>query len=318
MKKDLIKSGFGLGSVIFAVAALILLPMRTVQFFTVLEDGTGFFSEINFGVYLFFTVFAAAIVMLLVLGLSKRKKLNFAGDEFKNQGCGILSYVAAVGAVLDALNSFNLAAGLGINGLSTAIFDEITPVQSMLLGLEGIFAVISAIFFVVIGSGLLSGKSTEKSCRYLALIPVFWCICRMVFRFTRTISYIRVSDLLFEMIMLIFFTAFFFAFAQVNSRIGAKYMEWKVAAYGLCSALTALICFVPRFIVILSGNTEHLYSMSTAEYCDIAIALFAIGTVFTRIGEKTPEEISEDAAKDKKKKAEAKAKKKGKKQTSEE
>lgn len=313
MKKDLIKSGYGIGSVIFAVAAAIALPLRTVQFFTVLEDGTGFYSEINFGVYLLFSVFVAAVALMLILGLSKRKKLNYARDGFRSQGCGILSYVAAVGAVLDALSSFNLAAGLGINlGLSTAVFDEIPPAQSTVLGLEGVFAVISAIFFLVVGSALFSGKSTEKSCRYLALSPVFWSIFRMIFRFTRTISYTRVSDLLFEMVMLIFFIAFFFAFAQVNSKINAKYMEWKVAAYGLCAALTALICFVPRFIVIISGNTEHLYSMSTAEYCDIAVALFAVGTVFTRIGEKTPEEMAADAAEDEAKKAEAKAKKKAK------
>ncbi len=309
MKKDLLKSGFGIGAVIFAVAAAILLPLRTVQFFTVLEDGTGFYSETDFGVYLLFSVFAAAVALILILGFSKRKKLSFAGGEFRSQGCGILSFVAAVGAALDAANSLNLAAGLGINlGLSTAVFDEITPVQSMVLTLEGVFAVISALFFVVIGSALCSGKSSEKSCRYIALVPVFWSVFRMVFRFTRTISYTRVSDLLFEMIMLIFFIAFFFAFAQVNSRINAKYMEWKVAAYGLCAALTALICFVPRFIVIISGNTEHLYSMSTAEYCDIAVALFALGTVLTRIGEKTPERIAADAAEDEAEKAKAKKK----------
>ena len=286
MKKSFFTSGYGLGAIIFAAAAVILLPLRTVQFFTVLEDGTGFFSETNFGVYLLYAVFIAAVAAMLIIGISKRKVLNFAKNEFRSSGCAILSYVAAVGAVFDALNSFNLAAGLGIDGLSTVVFDEISPTQSILLGLEGIFAVLSAIFFVVIGAGLASGKSTEKSCRYLALVPVFWNIVRMVFRFTRTISYIRVSDLLFEMIMLIFLIAFFFAFAQVNSGINAKHIEWKVAAYGLCGALTALICFVPRFIVIISGNAEHLYSMSTAEYCDIATALFVIGTVLTRIGQK--------------------------------
>lgn len=304
MKKDFLKSGFGIGSLIFAVAAIIALPLRTIQFFTVLEDGTGFYSQMNFGVYLLFAVIGAAIASLLILGISKRKKLSFSADGFKSQGCGILSYVAAAGAVIDAVNSLNLAAGLDLNlGLSTAAFDEITPVQSAILGLEGIFGIVSAIFFVVTGAALCTGKSTEKSCRYLALAPVFWSILRMVFRFTRTISYIRVSDLLFEMIMLIFFIAFFFAFAQVNSKINAKYMEWKVASYGLCAAVTALICFVPRFIVIISGNTEHLYSMSTAEYCDIAVALFALGTVFTRIGEKTPEEIAADAANDAAKKS---------------
>ena len=57
---------------------------------------------------------------------------------------------------------------------------------------------------------------------------------RLVFRFTRTISYIRVSDLMLEMLMLVFFIMFFMAFAQVNSRVDPNKKEWKIAAYGLC------------------------------------------------------------------------------------
>lgn len=290
MKKDFIKSGFGTGAVILALAAVIALPLRTVQFFTVLEDGTGFYSETNFGIYLLFAVLGAAILSFLFIGITKRKKLSFTAGEFKSSGCGILSYVAAIGAVLDAINCFGICMNYNSNlGISTAVYEETTPTQFIILAAEGALAVLTALFFVVLGSSLLSGKSSEKSCKYLALMPVFWSIARMVFRFTRTISYIRVSDLLFEMIMLVFLICFFFAFAQTNSKINAKNMEWKVAAYGLCAALLALVCFVPRFIVILSGNAEHLYSMSSAEYCDFAVALFIIGTVFTRITDRQPE-----------------------------
>ena len=70
MKKDFIKHGFGIGAVIFALAAVIALPLRTVQFFTVLEDGTGFYSEMNFGVYLLFGILAASILALLFIGIS--------------------------------------------------------------------------------------------------------------------------------------------------------------------------------------------------------------------------------------------------------
>ncbi len=289
MKKDFIKNGFGIGAVIFAIAAIISLPLRTVQFFTVLEDGTGFYSELNFGVYLLFGVLAVSILALLFIGISKRKKLDFSTGEIKSPGCGILALTCAAGVILDAVNCFGFNMNLGI---STAYFDEPSPVQMLILSVEGIFAILTALFFVILGISLVSGKSSQKSCRYIALAPVFWSIIRMVFRFTRTISYIRVSDLLFEMIMLIFMIAFFFAFAQTNSKINAKNMEWKVAAYGLCTALLALVCFVPRLIVILSGNAEHLYSYSSAEYCDFAIALFIIGTVFTRISDRQPETIS--------------------------
>ena len=286
MKKDFIKHGFGIGAVIFALAAVIALPLRTVQFFTVLEDGTGFYSEMNFGVYLLFGILAASILALLFIGISKRKKLSFSTGEIKSPGCGILALTAAAGVLLDAFNCFGFNLNLGI---STAADAETSPVQFLFLSVEGVLAILTALFFVILGVSLLSGKSSQKSCRYLALVPVFWSIVRMVLRFTRTISYIRVSDLLFEMIMLVFMIAFFFAFAQTNSKINANNIEWKVASYGLCTALLALVCFVPRFIVVLSGNAEHLYSYSSAEYCDFAIALFIIGTVFTRISNKQPE-----------------------------
>lgn len=286
MKKDFIKNGFGIGAAVLALAAVIALPLRTVQFFTVLEDGTGFYSERNFGVYLLFGILAASILALLFIGISKRKKLSFSTGEIKSPGCGILALASAAGIALDAVNCFGFNLNLGI---STASYDETTPVQMLVLSVEGVFAILSALFFVIVGTSLLSGKSSEKNCRYLALAPVFWSIVRMVLRFTITISYIRVSDLLFEMLMLVFMIAFFFAFAQANSRINAKNIEWKVASYGLCTALLALVCFVPRFIVIISGNVEHLYSHSSAEYCDFAIALFIIGTVFTRISDRQPE-----------------------------
>ena len=290
MKKDFIRNGFGIGAVIFALAAVIALPLRTVQFFTVLEDGTGFYSETDFGVYLLFGVLAVSILALLFIGVSKRKKLSFSTDEIKSPGCGILALTAAVGVILDAVNCFGACLRFNSSlGISTAAYEETSPVQFLILSAEGILAILTALFFVIIGISLLTGKSSSKSCRYLALVPVFWSVVRMVFRYTRTISYIRVSDLLFEMLMLVFMIAFFFAFAQANSKINAKNIEWKVASYGLCTALLALVCFVPRFIVILSGNAEHLYSYSTAEYCDFAISLFIIGTVFTRISSRQPE-----------------------------
>ena len=42
MKSLSVKSGFGLGAVIAVAAAVIALPIRTVQFFTIIESNTGF------------------------------------------------------------------------------------------------------------------------------------------------------------------------------------------------------------------------------------------------------------------------------------
>ena len=83
--------------------------------------------------------------------------------------------------------------------------------------------------------------------------------------------------------MLVFATMFFMAFAQVNSQVGGKNCEWKLAGYGLTAVLFALVCFVPRFIVTIVGMSDLLYSYSPAEFCDLAIALFIIATVFTKL-----------------------------------
>ena len=92
--------------------------------------------------------------------------------------------------------------------------------------------------------------------------------------------------------MIVFFILFFMAFAQVNSRVDADKKEWKIASYGLPAALLALICFVPRFIVMITGNADLLHDQSPAEYCDFGIALFIISTVLTRVTVKLPETVT--------------------------
>ena len=93
----------------------------------------------------------------------------------------------------------------------------------------------------------------------------------------------------------IFMLLFFMAFAQLNSGIGGDGMEWKIPGYCLPAALMALVCFVPRFIVDISGNSNLLYEQSPAEYCDLAIALFILCVVFTRVGKKEPAAVNTQA-----------------------
>lgn len=288
-----LKSGFNAGAVVLAVAALIAVPLRTVQFFTVLEGGTGFYTEMNWSVYLFFAVLIAAFAAFAVLGISKRKKLSYSTEPERRAGFGALSGLAAAGFIFDAFNCFTeftseayavpeyLTASEETSSLATA---------SLLLKLEAVFAVLSALYLLILCLCNLMGKAPSKAFSLLSLSPVIWCIFKLVFRFMRTISYVKVSDLMLEMLALVFLVLFFMAFAQLNSGISSKGCEWKIAAYGSSAALLLLVCFIPRFIVTLSGNADLIYSMSKAEYCDICIALFIICTVATRITDKKPEE----------------------------
>lgn len=283
--KSITKSGFGTGILIFAAAAIIALPIRTLQYFTVLESDTGFFSRNDWSVYALGIVSGAAILAFLLLGFIKRKSLDYSLEVTKRPGQGILSFTAAAGFLMNAVEII-------VNLMNSDSFIPEEKTANLILGIQAVFAVFSAIYFVALGTSYLSGKSNGSEYRLISLAPVIWSTFRLVFRFTRTISYIKVSDLMLEMIMLVFFIIFFMAFAQVNSRVDADNKEWKTAAYGLPAALLALICFVPRFIVMITGNADLLNEHSPAEYCDFGVALFIISTVLTRVTVKISENAS--------------------------
>ncbi len=294
MNNKSVKSGFGIGCIIFVVAAIIAIPLRILQFFTVMESGTGFYSETDWSVYLLFGVVAAAVLAIIVFGLSKRKKLDYSLETVTRPGLSSLALVAACGTALSAYSCL-----IKIMTEETVITSTDSPVDGtkFILLLEGIFALLSAIYFIMLWLTYLKGTSNGSKLRLLALAPVIWSIFRIVIRFMRTISYIRVSELMFEMLMIAFLILFFMALAQANTGIAAEKVEWKIGAYGLPAALFALICFVPRLIVMISGNSHLFYSESTVEFCDFGIALFIIGTVLTRVTNKLPEtdtKISEE------------------------
>ncbi len=280
--KSITKSGFGIGILIFVAAAIIALPVRTLQFFTVLESDTGFFSNNDWSVYLLIITVGAAILSFLLLGFFKRKKLYYSLEVIKRPGQGILSFTAAAGILMNAIDII-------VKITNSNSFADEEKTANMLLMLQAVFALLSAVYFVALGASYLGGKSNGSEYRLISLAPVVWSIFRLIYRFTRTISYIRVSDLMLEMVMLVFLIMFFMAFAQVNSRVDADKKEWKTAAFGLPAALLALICFVPRFIVMITGNADLLHEQSPAEYCDFGIALFIISAVITRITVKIPE-----------------------------
>ena len=67
MEKKSTKSGFGIGVIIMAVAAVIALPLGTVQFFTVLEGSSGFYAGYDWSVYLLYGLLILAFAGLFFL-----------------------------------------------------------------------------------------------------------------------------------------------------------------------------------------------------------------------------------------------------------
>lgn len=300
MKSISVKNGFGIGLIIFAVAAIIALPLRTVQYFTTIEAETGFYSSVDWSVYLLAAVLAVAVIAILAFGIAKRKKLEYSLEVVKRPGCGVLSMACAAGILMSSARRIIDFMDLIEKNSQVVIHTaeaEASKSPAFVPCAEAIFGILSAMYLFALGFALLSGKTNGSEFRLISLSPVVWCIFRMISKFLNTISYIRVSDLAIEMIMIAFMILFFMAFAQVNSRVNSKGLDWKIAAYGLPAALLALVCFVPRFIVTVSGNSLLLSQYARVEYCDFGIALFIIATVATRVVDKikaVPETAAEE------------------------
>lgn len=283
MQKKFSENGFGTACLIFIIVTVIALPLRIIQYFTVMEPETGFYTEAGFTVWLFFGVLVAAAAAIYGLGLSKKKSLALSAGAEKRPGCGAFAALAAAGCVFDILRTLGLLGDLlGDTYSSSEAMASANALRIVYIG-ELVFGALSIVYFALSAYGFFSGKGCAEGSKILSLTPVLWLVFRLIVRFTRKISFIRVSELLLEMLMLAFFIMFFMAYAQVNSKVGGENCEYKVASYGLIAAMLAIICFVPRFVLTVCGKADMIYTYSALEYCDFTCALFALATVFTRI-----------------------------------
>ena len=288
MKNKILNSGFGVGNLIFLAALIIALPLRIYQYVgKVLEPGTGFFTDNHWSIYLLYGVIIISLAGIMLVGFMKRKELDFNTESKKNPVLGICSGLVAAGMIIDAYSCLDVLGTFKTNNFYNNISPERTSYYVILLQMA--VSLIAALFFVILCIGSLTGKTSGTEYRIFSVIPVFWSILRMVARFMRTISYVRVSELLFEMLMLMLMIMFFMAFAQCNSRVNEKDCQWKIAAYGLPAALMALLCSVPRIILSILGSADIIYSESIVEFSDLAVALFIIAAVLTKVTVRLPE-----------------------------
>jgi hypothetical protein len=144
-----------------------------------------------------------------------------------------------------------------------------------LLIAEGFFAALSGFHFLISGLSALNENTVPKF-KILALSPVVWCVFRLLYRFKRTIAFTNVSDLFIELFAIVFAMVFFLAFAQIRSKIDAEDIFWKIYAYGLPAAMFALVCFIPKLILLVTGKSELINPLHPVCISDLTFAVYAI------------------------------------------
>lgn len=276
---------------LFSLSILLVLPLRVYQFLRVIEPGTGFYEKTDFSVPLLYGLLALFGGAMLIISFINRRRIMFSTTVRKNPALGIIALAAAGTFFADAVimyqNFSSLYYGTTQNMGGDFLVDTATSgiMKSGALPMlfEAVFAVFAAIFFIVLGVSYISGKSNGSQFKLLAITPLAWSICRILHRFMRTISFVNVSDLFFELLMIVFLMIFFMAFAQLISGVNNKGVDWKLVGFGLPAALLCLLCFVPRAVMLAMGKGALLTNLSPPEYCDLAIAMFILAFILSKV-----------------------------------
>ena len=269
--------------VFFIAAVIISLPLRVFQLMQNVEANTGFWiNRDSITVYILYAVLGIGIVLPILLSLIYKRGLGKTVEvgEKKLLG-GIFSFILSATLIVNAITRYGDFSDAFFSISNSAnMFSELSKSGGIAMVLEAFFAVVSAIFFIMYGIAQINGKSASEY-KLLAIMPLFWSVFRIL-RFMREISFLNVSELFLELLMIAFLLMFFMAFAQVTAKVNGKGVEWKLFAYGLPAALLCLLCFVPRVIVTILGKGEFIYALSSIEFCDLGVALFIIYVLVDR------------------------------------
>lgn len=267
-------------SALIAIAALslcALLPLRVYQVTTLIEPETGFFSKSNFTVPLFYVIGAVVILALMVLSYLNSKASRARNSITTGKSLGIVAVITALSITFNAVTSF--MSFIELNGDYSAYIHGpyisfLTKSGAAPLVLEAVFGALTAFFFCIYAISCFKKNVSLSSFSILAAAPAIWAICRIVFRFLAKISFVNVSDLLLELIMLVFMIMFFISFAQIVTNLSPETVAWRLFGCGLPAAVVAFLVSVPRIFLTVIGHSELIVEGYGFEFCDLMLALF--------------------------------------------
>ena len=267
--------------VVFAVAAVAGIIIRSMQMASYIDPKTGFYIGNGDWIHLIFYVILAVNIVFF----SSRAYLS---SDVKKITIGEgTNKLAALGTRLFALSllgdtyycfyqvMFNATA---VSGYTNAMKNGTMPMT-----LQAVFAFLSAIYLFILASDFSKGTAKAYNRKFLATAPVFWAGSRLILRFLKQISFVQVSDLLLELVMIAFMIMFFMALSQTASGVYKDAFKWRIPGFGLSAALIAATVSVPRMIFALVAR-EYVNKAYPFSLTDLFFVIFII-TLMVKIKE---------------------------------
>ena len=265
-RKDM---NIGICNVVFIVAAIAGIIIRTMQMASYIDPETGFYKGYGDWIHLIFYIILAVNIIFFCgrtyLSADVRK-IEIGGDS--NKAASIGTRLFAVALIWDSFYSF-------FNGIYSAGSSNADLMRSgaLPLTLQSFFAFLSAIYFFILASDFSKGTAKAYKRKILATAPVSWAAARLITRFMRQISFIQVSDLLLELVMIAFMIMFFMALAQTASGVYKDQFKWRIPGLGLSAGLIAAVISVPRLIFTIFSSS-HIVSEHPFSLADFIFVIF--------------------------------------------
>jgi len=273
-----------------ALMLAITLPLRIWQQMYIVEAGTGFWAvQGHVTVILLYIALGVLAALPFAGGIALRNQLTLDLRRDFRPAEGIAALLAALAVAAGAATALHFAFLIFTGRL---VPDDIRPQVDQMMQyyirtgamaalLEALFGAGAALFFANLALADFRPAKTQVR-RLLALMPVLWTVSRILRRFSRTISFLRVSDLFLTLAALVLLMIFFLAFAQLLGGINDAGKEWRLAAAGIPAAVLLVLCYLPRLIayVFMNGVPSRDAVM---ELADPAIALFICVFLYGRL-----------------------------------
>lgn len=281
----------------FAYGSILLFSvLRCFQVVKYIDSETGFFIGGSWLKYLLYGAIAVVCLGFLVVSYLSSDGENVELVGLNDRTAGVSAVIFALSLFYDAFDSMSQSI-VTLNDVSVGYFERSTDIFKKLMAsgtlpyaLQSLFAIFSAVYIIILAKSFLKGTKNAHTHRLLALTPIAWAAFKMVTRFVKQISYIKVSDLFLELIMLAFMITFFVTLSQVVSGVYSDDTRWRITALGFSGAVLALSVNIPRLVLTLVANefvnVEYPFSPDDAMFGLFAFSV-AVAAIKSACAEKS-------------------------------
>ena len=271
---------------VFATAMLVALPTRVYQLLALVNTENGFYEDGDITVPVLYGVVAIFSILFLILSFLSKEVPNPKLPTGKNPILGVSAAIMSVGFLWDILAVIKSVMP-GYKGGTAESFFSMLQINfeengGALALLQILFAIFAIFYLLIFAVSHLNGKASYKEYKLLALAPVCWAIVKLIAKLMNAVSFITVSELLFEIFMFVFTMLFFLTFARICTGVFTEDSMWGIYGYGLSAALFAGLVTIPRIVCMFVGLESvegHPFN-----FADFSVLIFTLAYIIASLG----------------------------------